>query len=126
MQEQVQEYFSLLSDERSDILLKLRETVYKVFPKIVENFDYQMPTYVLNEQTLCAFGSKKNYVSFYIMPYDLMENFKPQLSIYNCGKSCIRFKELTNGDLAFFRHLLKFCGDNYLNSKYYGKMNRTA
>jgi len=62
-------------------------------------------------------------MALYIMAYDLLAKFAEKLKPYNMGKSCIRFKQLQPDSLRLFRKVIKYCGDNYSKSSFYGEMN---
>ena len=59
---------------------------------------------------------------------DLLEWFQgeyPKYSKYklNMGKSCIRFKKMTDDDLELFQRIIEYTGKNYPKSEFYGRMN---
>lgn len=119
----VDQYLKDIPQERKERLLSLRSLIKASFPEIVETMDYNMPTYVLKGETLCAFASQKNYMALYIMPYDLLNHFKDELAAFNCGASCIRFKKLGTENLDLFGRILKYCASHYPESQFYGRMN---
>ena len=120
---EAESYYLSLETDRQEPLSQLRAAIKELYPNIKETMGYRMPTYVLEEQALCALASQKNYMSLYIMPYDFLDEFSEELNSFNCGKSCIRFKRLTEEDLELFKRILKYCGDNYEHSSFYGRMN---
>jgi len=119
----VSEYLSNLPKGRKKAIEDVRELIKITYPNIVETMDYRMPTYVLDDEILCALASQKNYMALYIMPHDLLKDFEGELDKYNCGKSCIRFKKLEDEDLELFEQILQYTGKNYPKSKFYGCMN---
>ena len=86
------EYFEQLTAERQLPLARIRQLIRKHWPKAKEDMSYGMPTYHLGGQPVFALASQKNHITFYVMPYDLLNAFKHDLRTRNCGKSCIRFK----------------------------------
>jgi uncharacterized protein YdhG (YjbR/CyaY superfamily) len=96
--EQVDAYIARLPADRQETLGRLRELVAKSVSNVQETMQYGMPTYTLGEPIVCAFASQKNYISFYMMDTDLVEEHKRELGGADCGKSCIRFRKL-NEDL---------------------------
>lgn len=116
-----EDYFQNLAEFRKKELSKLRHLVHSIYPDIIENMDYKLPTYIHNKHTLCAMASQKNYMALYIMPHDLLDHFKEELKGYNLGKSCIRFKELGEDDINLFKNILTYCGQNHSQSRFYGK-----
>ena len=109
--------------KRLEMLIQLRDTVRLSLGDFEETLDYKMPTYFINGQCICAYASQKSHMALYIMPYDLLEPFGEELKKYNMGKSCIRFKKMSESDLALFSRILKYCKKEYPNSSFYGKMN---
>ena len=69
----------------------LRQTILEVFPGVVENMDYKLPTYSIKNTRVCAIASQKNYRALYVMNYDLLGHFNEELQRFNWGRSCIRF-----------------------------------
>ena len=119
----ISNYFENLSEDRKKNIEDVRELIKMTYPDIEETMHYKMPTYVLNDEILCALASQKQYMALYIMPHDLLEDFRDELEKYDCGKSCIRFKKLENEDLELFERILQYTGKNYPKSEFYGKMN---
>lgn len=117
------EYFEQVIESRQEAMKAVRTTIFEAWPNIEENMGYNMPTYVLKGETLCALASQKSHMALYVMPYDLLDQFSGKLKKYNMGKSCIRFKKLDNSDLHLFAQILKYTGEKYPESAFYGKMN---
>ncbi len=55
---------------------------------------YNMPTYEQDEVVL-GMASQKHYMSLY-PDVELVEKYRNELSHLNCGKSCVRFKRLSD------------------------------
>lgn len=117
-------YIENLTADRQQAVTLLRGMIHSAFPRIEETLGFKMPTFVLDGETLCAVASQASYVALYVMPHDLMnEQFADELKPYNCGKSCIRFKEVTSSDIKLFKKILKKVGKDYSKSQFYGRMN---
>jgi uncharacterized protein YdhG (YjbR/CyaY superfamily) len=101
---QVDEYFRRLEPDRSEALQKLREMIVGTVPDVEETFQYNMPTYVLNGEIVCAISSRSNYISAY-MDVEAVERHRSELG-KACGKSCVRFNHLTDPLLATLRTIL--------------------
>jgi uncharacterized protein YdhG (YjbR/CyaY superfamily) len=71
----------------------LRALIQEVVPEAVESMRYRMPTYEFKGNPLCAFASRKQYMSLYIHTR-LFEKYKNQLEGLNMGKECVRFKRI--------------------------------
>lgn len=107
------DYFEQLSAERQPPLARIRQLIRKHWPKAKEDMAYGMPTYHLSGQPVFALASQKNHITFYVMPYDLLNAFKHDLRTRNCGKSCIRFKRLEEEDVELIERIVKYVGTTY-------------
>lgn len=106
-------YFELLPADRQLPMARMRQLVRRHWPKAKEDLAYGMPTYHLAGQPVFAIASQKNHMTFYVMPYDLLSAFKHDLRTRNCGKSCIRFKRLEDGDMDLLERIVKYVGTTY-------------
>ena len=122
MNAQVQAYLDALTGDRRDAIDQVRSAILQALPGVVEDFRYKMPTFHVDGQIVAALASQKQYMALYIMPYDLLEPLKPELSKFNMGKSCIRFRKLEEGDVALFTRVVTHAAEQYPNSSLYGKM----
>lgn len=86
-------------------LMRLRDFLQAQLPDAVEDMRYSMPTYSQNGQVVVAMASQKNYLSLY-MDVDLVEEHKVELGNLDCGKSCIRFKQVDDLPLAVIATIL--------------------
>jgi uncharacterized protein YdhG (YjbR/CyaY superfamily) len=92
--------------ERRPALRTLRALIRKVAPKADENMEYGMPSYFLNGP-LCGFAAQKGNLALYICDVELVTKFKPRLGIKDCGKSCLRFKDLDGINLGAVEAMMK-------------------
>ena len=70
----VDSYFDNLKNPKHlDDMLTLRKFLQKELPNAEENLNYNMPTYVHDEDFIVAVASQKNYMSLY-MDMELVEN----------------------------------------------------
>jgi uncharacterized protein YdhG (YjbR/CyaY superfamily) len=117
----VQEYFDGLTDDRRTALEALRKRIRNIWPQSTEDMAHGMPTYHLNGHALCALASQKHFMAIYLMHYDLLHAFKNDLKVHDCGKSCIRFKQLDPQMMDLLDRVLKYCGSQMSTSIYFGK-----
>ena len=115
--------------ERQEALDRIREMLLSQGAELNETLQYGMPTYSQDGEVLFAFASQKHHLAFYVCHYDLLEAFKDELSKYDCGKSCIRFKKL-NEDLlilleSIVNHTLKTSQQSQFYGKYLEKKDKT-
>lgn len=115
----VDEYYQSIPKDRAEQLQELRKVIDTVFPNVVEDMSYNLPTFSYNNFKMCAIASQKNYMALYVMNYDLLAHFKVELKNFNCGKSCIRFKKLDDGTLYLLKKILFFLKENIKNSQFY-------
>jgi uncharacterized protein YdhG (YjbR/CyaY superfamily) len=101
----IDEYLEGLTPERRAALSQLRNLIFEVVPDAVEDFQYRMPTYWVEGESLCAMASQKHYMSLY-MKVDLVEKHRGELVELDCGKSCIRFRKLEKLPLDTVRSIL--------------------
>jgi uncharacterized protein YdhG (YjbR/CyaY superfamily) len=85
----IDEYFAGFPEDVKKILKELRAVIKAAAPDAVERIAYQMPTFSLNGN-LVHFAAYKNHIGFYPTPSGI-ENFKQELSAYECSKGAIRF-----------------------------------
>lgn len=95
--------------------MALRDLVLSEFPQARETMDYSMPTYWLGEHRFCALACQKNYFAFYLMPHWDLAHFKVELESYDCGKSCIRLRQIQPYDLVLLRQIIQFAGKKLLD-----------
>ncbi|MDB6024838.1 MAG: hypothetical protein JWM68_1061 [Verrucomicrobiales bacterium] len=88
----VNEYLAELPPERRAALSTLRALIRKTVPGVIESMQYGMPGYVIGEVML-GLASQKHYMAFYCCD-TVVDNYRSLLGKLNCGKSCIRFKNL--------------------------------
>lgn len=86
----IDEYINVIPLERKEIVVRLISIVKEYFPQIKGNMEYKMPSF----SPVCAIASQKNYVSFYVHQYDLINKYREELGNLKVGKSCIRFKNM--------------------------------
>jgi len=122
----VDDYLNAVDKKRLPYLLDLRAMLTKPELGLTETMQYKLPTYTKNGEVYFAFANQKNYMAFYVCHYDLLENFKEQLTKFNCGKSCIRFKKLAQEDLPLFGEIIEYVSTNLENSAFYGKYKATT
>ncbi len=96
-------YLAELPPDRRAALSALRTLIHRVAPKAVEAMQYGLPAF----GDLCALASQKNYLSLYVCESDLVKAHLAQLGKVSCGKGCIRFKRLTDLNLATVESLLR-------------------
>src|SRR2546425_12248132 len=86
----VDEYIKAFPKDVQRILEKMRETVKKAAPGVMEGISYQMPTFKLNAKGLVYFAAFKSHIGFYPIPSGI-EAFEKELSPYKQGKGSVQF-----------------------------------
>jgi uncharacterized protein YdhG (YjbR/CyaY superfamily) len=102
----VDEYLAQSDPERRPALETFRKLVRRAAPLAVESMQYGMPSYMLGGQPFAAFNAQKNYLSLYVMDTDLVAKRHDDLGGLDCGKSCIRGREVEQFPLAVLSSIL--------------------
>ncbi len=116
-----EQYFNEVPEQRRETLNSVRQLIQSVVPHVKETMDYRMPTYVVDNNILFALANQKNYLAFYVIPYDLLEPFEQDLNIFNHGKSCIRFTSLTENKREVIERVIQYVAGNFAKSIFHGK-----
>lgn len=127
----VEEYIDRLDEPRRSELSQLDELVRGVAPELNPTMSYRMPGYGSyhykyasgreGDWAVIQMASNKNYISFYVSCTDdgkyLAESYKDRLPKASIGKSCIRFKKLTDIDLGILEEIIQ------KSAKWWAKQN---
>ncbi len=87
----VQRYIAELPAERRVAIEKLRRLCQWHLKAYEENMDFGMPVYKRNGVAEIAFASQKQYISFYVMKREVLDEFRSALPGAKIGKGCVRF-----------------------------------
>ncbi len=117
----VNDYLESIPEDRRATLVAIRDMIKGIWPDVVEDMAFGMPTFHLEGQAFCALASQKHFMALYLMHYDLLNAFKHDLMMYDCGKSCIRFKRLEPHTLDLFDRVIKYTGNQMRSSRHFGK-----
>ena len=116
------EYLDALTEPRCSDLRALHELIRTAVPELEPTMEFGMPGYGKyhyryrsgreGDWILIGFASNKNYISLYITATTgdgryLAESYRPRLPKASIGKSCIRFKRLSDVDIEVLTALLK-------------------
>lgn len=116
----VASYLDDLAEDRKSALNAIRERIYELLPDDArENMDYKMPTFIVDEHILFALASQKHHMALYVMPFDLLKDLKEELSLFDMGKSCIRFSKLTEERLEALTSIIQYVVANQDQSPNY-------
>ncbi|SDX46117.1 iron chaperone [Paenibacillus sp. CF384] len=85
----IDDYIAQFSEERQEILTKLRQLIHDCAPSATEKISYQMPTFALNGN-LVHFAAFEKHIGFYPTPSGI-ERFKEELSPYKMAKGSVQF-----------------------------------
>jgi uncharacterized protein YdhG (YjbR/CyaY superfamily) len=86
----VDEYIESFPAEVQEILRQVRATIHAAVPEAGEKIAYQMPTIVLDGQSLLHFSGWKDHISIYpIPPAD--DALAQSLGRYTSGKGTLKF-----------------------------------
>lgn len=117
----VEEYLAMLPDDRREPIMFMHKFIQDVAPSLKPHFAYNMLGYgsfkyksykkeMLDWPTI-SLANQKNYMSLYICSLDhgeyLAEKHKNELGTVSVGKSCIRFKKISDLNLEALRKVIK-------------------
>jgi uncharacterized protein YdhG (YjbR/CyaY superfamily) len=86
----IDDYIRSFPENIQNILEKMRQTIRKAAPDVVEAISYQMPTFKLNGTNLVHFAAFKNHIGFYPTASGI-EAFKKALANYKWSKGAVQF-----------------------------------
>ncbi len=89
---QINAYLETLPSARREALMTLRGWMHAALPEAKDVIEYGMPG-LFQDALVCSYKSQKNYMSLY-MDVDVVAAHKEDLAHLNCGKSCIRFRNI--------------------------------
>lgn len=118
----VKEYLDSIPKDREETVLFLHNFIQKKTPKLKPHFAYNMLGYgsfpyrnykkELIQWPIVALANQKNYISLYVCAVDhneyIAEKYKKDLGRVSVGKSCIRFKKITDLNLSVLEEIIKF------------------
>lgn len=107
----VDEYIDGLEGEGKEVITWLREVLNTAVPGLHESMEYGMPTYH-KEEVHFAFASQKQHFSLYVSDLDLLKLYKGKLGKVSLGRSCIRFRHLSDINQEAVTELLRISGEN--------------
>lgn len=122
----VKEYLQAVPEERREAVEFLHEFIQKTAPKLKAHFAYNMLGYgsfpwrnykneAITWPTL-ALANQKNYISLYVCSVQngkyIAEMHAKELGKVSVGKSCIRFKKLSDLNLKGLKKVIKLAEKN--------------
>ena len=122
----VNAYLAAVPEDRQEIINFLHDFIQKAAPSLEVFFAYNMLGYGKFKYTnykkeevdwpVVAMASQKNYISMYVCGVIdgeyIAETYGKKLGKVNVGKSCIRFKKLTDLNLDVLKEVLKKAEQN--------------
>jgi len=102
----VQSYIDEAPEERQPALKKLRALCRKHLKGYEETIEYGMPVYKRNGAMEISFASQKQYVAFYVLRKDVLDEFRESLVASSIGKGCVRFAKPDQIDFGAVERLL--------------------
>ena len=101
----VDDYLQTIPEKRREALNILRSWMDEALPDAREVIEYSMPG-LAQDELICSFKSQKNYMSLY-MDTEIVAAHKEALAHLNCGKSCIRFRNIDQLPEATIKQMLQ-------------------
>lgn len=122
----VQEYLDMVPVDRKQDVLFLHDFIQKASKDFKPHFSYNMIGYgsfkyknykkEIIDWPIVALANQKHYISVYVCALDngkyLAEKFKDGLGKVSVGKSCIRFKKVSDLNLETLKKVLVLASKN--------------
>jgi uncharacterized protein YdhG (YjbR/CyaY superfamily) len=103
----IDDYLDEVPEDRREPLSRIRQLCLDILAGYEESMDYGMPCYkVPDGEVEIAFASQKNYISFYVLKEDVLNNYRESLSGLSVGKGCVRYKNPDKIDFKIVEQLL--------------------
>jgi uncharacterized protein YdhG (YjbR/CyaY superfamily) len=103
----VDAYLAEVPPERREVLATIRQLCLASLPGYEEGMEYGMPSYAKDGVVQFGFASQKNYISIYGLKSDALEAHRTEFVGASIGKSCIRYTNPKEINLAAVERLLK-------------------
>ena len=103
----VDQYLQEVPSDRLDALRRLREMCLATLTDYEESMVYGMPSYSKAGTVEVAFASQKNYISFYILKEEVLNQHRPALEGISLGKGCIRYSKPNKINFEVVKRLLE-------------------
>ena len=94
-------YRASVHGEQRALLETLRALILDQFPDASEGIKYG----ILDYPGVCSLAAQKHYVSVYVPPKALATH-RASFPDVSCGKSCVRFRRISQLDDGAFRKLI--------------------
>ena len=104
-------YRADVSGELSEILEIIRSIIFEVVPRAKEGIKYGMLLYSVKDMDLASLAAQKHYVSLYLDPV-VVDQFRPDLGDIDLGKSCLRFRRVSQLNASLLQKILKVAVKN--------------
>lgn len=103
----VDDYLKDVPEDRRESLSRIRQLCLNILVGYEESMEYGMPSYkVPGGEVEIAFASQKNYISFYVLKVEVLNNYREALSGLNIGKGCVRYTNPNKIDFKIVEQLL--------------------
>lgn len=116
-----EDYIAQVEDERRDDIQKLHDLVREVAPELEPTMEFKMLGYGKirykyasgreGEWMKIGIANNKQYISLYCCAADqdgyVAERYREKLPKANIGKSCVRFKRLSDLDEKVLKQLIR-------------------
>ena len=117
----MKKYLEAVPKERQELMQFLHAFIQKTAPKLTPHFASNMIGYgsfpyknykkEMIEWPVISLANQKQYISVYVCALEdgnyIAEKYKKELGKVSVGKSCIRFKKLSDVNLAALKKVIK-------------------
>lgn len=120
-----EDYIAAVEDNRRDDIQRLHDLIHATAPELEPTMEFGMLGYGRHAYTYASgrsgewmkigVANNKQYISLYCCAANdkgyVAEQFKDRLPKANIGKSCVRFKRLSDLDEGVLRELIRACAE---------------
>ena len=106
MNAEISAYLENFAPDRREMVQMLRQLILETLPQAEENFLNRMPTYSVSGKPIASLASQKHYLSIYL-DVQALDAQREDFAHLNCGKSCIRFRKISDLPLQTVRTILR-------------------
>jgi uncharacterized protein YdhG (YjbR/CyaY superfamily) len=106
MKAEISAYLQNIHPDRQNTFLDVRKIILDTLGEAEETIQYRMPTYGIGGKLIVALAAQKHYFSLYV-DVKTLDAYRDQFNHLNCGKSCIRFKKLSDLPLDTIKIILR-------------------
>lgn len=105
-----EDYLAELQPDQLVTVQTITTLIQAKFPEAEAKMSWGMLVFWVNGKDIVGIAARKTAFTLYVPFSDVVDSYSPRLGKVNCGKGCVRFKNLADLDLQIFDELLDALG----------------